>query len=290
MSDSRSCDNKPSSQLSESLSALVDDEVTELELHRILAESEQDLEVRTRWHRYQVASAAIRQDYQLDQLVDISGSVKAAIATIELDNVEPDTFELGSIGPGNIELNNTSGVSAENISANAQGSNSVATNIASKGWRAAAGRFAIAASVAGLVLVGGQQMNLVAFNEAPSVSQFAGITTPDEPESLVSYSSAANNGPATLATEEAVNLPFVLPADTTPVPMQTVSDGNSFAYQERRQPQLRYQVQDPRLAQYDQLMTEYFNQLILEHAESAASNGSSSLLPYARVPEDTSAK
>lgn len=279
--DSKTLDNKSASQLYESLSALIDNEVSELELHRILAESEQDPEVRSRWHRYQIASAALRQDYKVEGFVDISSSVRTAIATLTQDPVVGSNSDHASIDLQNSGVDVTASVDVSN-----------ASEFRTKSWRAAAGRFAIAASVAGMVLVGAQQMNLVAFNAEPSAGQLAGVApTSTNPTSVRALSSATGNAPVTMTTEDASNVVFTLPANnSTPVPMQVVSDGQTFIYQDRRQPQLRYQMQDPRVAEYDQMVVDYFNQLIMEHAENAATNGSSSLLPYARVPEDVETK
>lgn len=63
----------------ESLSALVDNEATELELQRLLKASQTDSEVRAKWGRYQIASAAIRQDLPAMAASDFAARVSAAI-------------------------------------------------------------------------------------------------------------------------------------------------------------------------------------------------------------------
>lgn len=236
---------KPS-PLFESLSALVDDEASELELHRILHESERDPEVRSRWQRYQIASAVIRKEFIGDGFVDLSAAVRAEIAGLKFD----DDTAAGAIDT------------------------SVSASQVGRRWRSALGRLAIAASVAGLVMVAGQQMNLVAFNEqGPTVNNPQNVrlaeTGPStEPTTVVPFSSSA---------------PVSTP-DFGPVPVQTVSDADTFIYQERPRPQVRYMMTDQRKRQYDQSVIDYFNELMMEHAEHAAQNSSSSLLPYARVP------
>lgn len=67
-------------QLRESLSALMDDEATELELHRVLGELESDAALRQTWVRYQLARSAMAGQPVSHARLDISRSVSAAIA------------------------------------------------------------------------------------------------------------------------------------------------------------------------------------------------------------------
>tara|TARA_R100001480_G_scaffold4052_21_gene10306 strand:- start:1032 stop:1634 length:603 start_codon:yes stop_codon:yes gene_type:complete len=67
-------------QLRESLSALMDDEATELELHRVLGELESDTALRQTWVRYQLARSAMAGQPVSHPRLDISRSVSAAIA------------------------------------------------------------------------------------------------------------------------------------------------------------------------------------------------------------------
>ena len=67
-------------QLRESLSALMDDEATELELHRVLGELESDTALRQTWVRYQLARSAMAGQPVSHARLDISRSVSAAIA------------------------------------------------------------------------------------------------------------------------------------------------------------------------------------------------------------------
>jgi len=64
----------------ESLSALLDGEATELETRRILANSESNLEIRSTWSRYHVASRAMRGESTGVTTLDLSSSIAAAIA------------------------------------------------------------------------------------------------------------------------------------------------------------------------------------------------------------------
>ena len=65
-------------QLEESLSALVDGEATEMELHRILKSD--DAELGQKWNRYQLARSAMKKDLSLTAAIDVSAAVSAAIA------------------------------------------------------------------------------------------------------------------------------------------------------------------------------------------------------------------
>ena len=63
----------------EVLSALMDGEVSEMELHRALKSVAENDDARAKWHRYHLASAALNKQLP-DQIVDLSSSISAAIA------------------------------------------------------------------------------------------------------------------------------------------------------------------------------------------------------------------
>lgn len=64
--------------LHESLSAVMDNEADELELHRVLAASD-DVELRATWARYQLARAVMHKEL-LEPRLDIAAGVSAALA------------------------------------------------------------------------------------------------------------------------------------------------------------------------------------------------------------------
>lgn len=66
--------------LRESISALMDDEASELEIHRLLSNKESDGEVRNTWKRYQLASFAMKGQLSKHIDVDISQRVAEALA------------------------------------------------------------------------------------------------------------------------------------------------------------------------------------------------------------------
>jgi len=62
----------------ESLSALMDDEVDEMEMHRILKQVSENPALREKWHRYQLARAVLHSEMP-DFAIDVSQNVREAI-------------------------------------------------------------------------------------------------------------------------------------------------------------------------------------------------------------------
>ncbi len=118
----------------EMLSALMDGELTELELHRVLKEVDGDVEARETWARYQVVGSVMRGDDIKVSRFDLSGRVMAA-----LDD-EPALQVSGAVaGSKNVGL-----------------------------WGNVT-RFAVAASVASLAVFGVQQLQTG--TDAPQVAE-----------------------------------------------------------------------------------------------------------------------
>jgi sigma-E factor negative regulatory protein RseA len=65
-------------RVEESLSALVDGEATELEVRRLLKESSGESALRDKWHRYQLASAAMKRDLP-PSFTDLSSKISEAL-------------------------------------------------------------------------------------------------------------------------------------------------------------------------------------------------------------------
>ena len=66
--------------LRESISALMDNEASEIEMHRVLKSIESDDEVRSTWRRYQLASFTLKRQLNDSSRVDISAQIAEAIA------------------------------------------------------------------------------------------------------------------------------------------------------------------------------------------------------------------
>lgn len=66
-------------KLAESLSALVDGEVSEMELHRLLRAGEDNDQLRQTWGRYQLISSAMRRELPVSPQVDLSAAISGLL-------------------------------------------------------------------------------------------------------------------------------------------------------------------------------------------------------------------
>ena len=197
-------------RMGESLSALMDEEANELELERVLAQSAADDELRQTWKRYSLAQHAA-QGYQLAHLDwDISERVQSALAASPLDD----------------RSSNRAGLKHRLLRPLTS--------------------FAVAASVAATVVIGGQQLAQV--SDAGNYGDDRSVATSASPVGMVN-SLGATTVRASYGTQA---LPVLQPATRT-------------AYDELAQRRLRKYMQ--------------------EHAEQAALNSPQGLLPFARIPE-----
>ena len=128
--------------LAESLSALMDNEASELELQRLLKALESEPELKSTWSRYQIASAGVKGDIPVLASSDFASRVSAAIEAEE-------TYSAPVIHQ--VAANQTS-IPANNV---------VAMPLR---WWQQAGRVAVAASVAGAVILGVQQYQTPGLN------------------------------------------------------------------------------------------------------------------------------
>lgn len=191
-----------SDKLRESLSALMDDEANELEVHRLLAQVGEDAELRATWSRYN-AVRSVMSGQPVSQLnVDISARVSAAIAAEDA----PSPGRLGALGRPLASL-------------------------------------AVAASVMGAVVFGGQQLAYLGADPSSAQAVAAGSASP---VGMVN-SLGATSVRASYGTQ---SLPGLEPATRT-------------AYKE---------LARQRMQTYQQ-----------EHAEHAALNSPQGLIPYTRV-------
>ncbi len=217
------------SPLFESLSALVDNQATELELRRLLGESEKDSEVRSKWARLQLARAAMQGESVSKEHLGFADSVRNAVADIDFE----DSAEL---------IDNANSSKPSN----------------SHRWKAHTGRFAIAASVAAVVLFSSQQFSLLTADSASGRAD--NLASEEEPTQFIS-----NN-----AIIPTINIQPV----SNRAPQQT-----NLPQQAYTQSALQQQLQD-------EWVKEQIRQFMLEQAENSSQNNSTGLLPYARVPEE----
>lgn len=77
----------------ETVSALMDGEVSDFELRRILDRIDKEPELAEAWQRYQLISSVIRNEEVADPRIDISGSVMAALAAEPAFQLEAESGE-----------------------------------------------------------------------------------------------------------------------------------------------------------------------------------------------------
>ena len=155
--------NRPQT-LAESISALVDNQASELELQRVLKASEQDADIKATWSRYQITSAVIRGEqtpvFASSVMLDFSARLSAAIAA------------------------------EETYSASSALTKSEATK-PQQGWFYQLGRVALVASVAGGMVLGVNQFNSAGVSSSQIANNVAPVSVPAE--STVSLPSGINS-------------------------------------------------------------------------------------------------
>jgi sigma-E factor negative regulatory protein RseA len=208
-------------RLDQSLSALMDGEATDMELHRLLKEVSEGSELRDKWKRYHMVSSALKGDAAITP-IDYSAAISAAI------DEEPSHRQS-----------------------------------ALAGFVGSAGRFAIAASVALVAVLGVQQLNSPLDSVAP-VSEFAGIEQVDE----------ENVGPA-----------IQFPSGFQPIiNARTVSAGGNNKSSQFVTPVIEVRQQAERNYSEAQLRA-YMNDVMARHSNHAALNSNQGMLPFARLNE-----
>lgn len=223
--------------LAESLSALMDNEATELELQRLLKALDADPEVKATWSRYQIASAGLKGKVPVMAPSDFAARISAAIDTEETYSQQSTTTQKDG------------GVAANVVTA-------------PTAWWQQLGRAAIAASVAGALVVGVQQYQSI----APQSAEVAANTPVTAPA----------------ATEtKAANLPSGINAPALSARTVAVQSGYESRPQENRR--VMYVPRQEAAPVYNEDISTYVNQLIQEHTDNASMNSGQGMLPYTRV-------
>lgn len=217
----------------ESLSALVDGEASELEVHRLLKLSESEPDIRSRWRRYHLVRSVLKSELATTPSVDLSDRISAAIAQEASLDVPLQEGSLQASGR--------------------------------KQWRDSVGKVAIAASVAFAFVVGIQQFS------------------PPGDQLPTQMAESSESAPKPVSLAGGVPSGFELP----PFAARAVSTGPGLET-EPAAPFAHYSSSNNAAAnqaqlQHNQALQNYFNYLLLKHAEQASTNGSMGLLPYARV-------
>lgn len=205
----------------ESLSALMDGQADELEVHRVLKSISGNDQSRDTWRRYQMAAAAMRRDLP-EQVVDYSASISAALENEKV--LQVNTLSARMLKP--------------------------------------LGRFAIAASVATVAIIGFQQYNM-----------------PDTHQPVVASTKTVDNklSPAQLRTSADFGIPSVtartVSVSNNPESYRTSQSQPVIVVDQATEPEVtREQVQ------------AYLNSLMIEHTGHAAMNTNQGMLPFARMP------
>lgn len=214
--------------LAESISALVDNQASELELQRILKAGQTDPEVKKTWARYQIVSAAMRHDLPVLDVTDFAMRISTAL-----------------------EGEETHGKAASEL---------LEPIVKPVHWWQNLTRFAVAASVAGGVILFAQNPGVIGDAPVMATAQPAAVTTP-----AVSIPSGYHAQPLSLRT----------------VGMQS---GYEARQQDNRQVMFIPRQSAPTTATVtNEELVEYFNKLVEAHADNAALNSSQGMLPFARV-------
>lgn len=249
--------------LKESLSALMDNQASDLELRRILKQLPEDEALGATWRRYQLTSTLLQRKETAFLNVDLSAAISQAIA------LEP------ALSPSAVT------VKSDNKPAPA--------------WLRWGSKSAVAASVAIAVLIGAQQFS------APSVAPLA--VAPASPVKAMESGEVMGSGEAGSIVGGIEGIAANLPETSLPGTSQVQSAPDGFALpvpmartvssqSERVQP---LQVQPVSLNQTDWRndpeVQAQLNQMLLDHASRSAAHGSFGLLPFTRisnVPADVS--
>jgi sigma-E factor negative regulatory protein RseA len=215
----------PSQALAESLSALMDNQASEMEVMRLLKACESDPELKATWARYQIASASLRDD-------------------------------LPGLAPAGFATKLSAAIEAEETH---QAPASAVENKPKPAWWQSMGRVAVAASVAGALIVG--------------VQQYQGDSLPGAQMAVDASESVKDLNPADLPS--GINAPS-LSARTV-----AVQSGYENRPQESRR--VMYVPRQEGAPVYNEDISIYVNQLIEEHSGNAALNSGQGMLPYSRV-------
>ncbi len=229
--------------LAESLSALMDNEASELELQRLLKALDTDPELKTTWSRYQIASAGLKGKLPVMVSSDFATRVSAAI-------------DAEDVYSRPVSTNHPS------ASLNTKSASGDVVALPSRWWQQA-GRVAVAASVAGALIVGVQQYQSV----APQAAEVAANTV--------------TTVPASTPENKIANLPSGINAPALSARTVAVQSGYESRPQENRR--VMFVPRQEAAPVYNEDISTYVNQLIQEHTDNASMNSGQGMLPYTRV-------
>lgn len=217
----------------ETISALVDNEVSELELRRLLKQIDQEPEIAQVWSRYQLVGASLRGETPLLAPKSFASAISEAIANEPALTPEQDAHL----------------ASSDRVTDKSKRFKTLWQNVS---------RVAIAASVAGAVVVGVQHYGID--DQANLAAPLAAI---EAPKSLQAELPSGINVPALSARTVAVQ-----------------SGYNSRPQESRRVMFVPHQQAAPI---YNEDVSIYVNGLIEEHSGNAAATTHQGMLPFTRI-------
>ncbi|MEY4590748.1 MAG: hypothetical protein RL497_2824 [Pseudomonadota bacterium] len=231
--------------LKESLSALMDNQASEIELRRILKQLPEDASIGATWHRYQLASTVMHRGQIACLNLDLSTAISEAIAQ------EPAL----------------SGPTAKPTSH----------------WLRWGGKSSLAASVALAVLIGVQQFSApavapLAVQPAGEIMQPTGSDAPANVVASVPEMTLQEGGQVQSAPDG-----FALPAPMARTVSSQADRVQSFSNQTLQNLQVQPVSLNQTDWRNDPEVQAQLNQMLLDHANRSAVHGSFGLLPFTRV-------
>lgn len=244
--------HKPSDHILESVSALVDNEASEIELHRILKNISREEELRERWRRYHIIGSIMRREHSAISTIDVSSAVSAAIAGEQ-------QWSAAAVGSGQ----QTPGAS---------GSTGRERAASSSGWRGFITKSGLAASFAASLVLGVQYFSVE--NQTDSMQLAGTVAAPVSEPSLAAGTGSPDGGVANFAP-----LGFELPLPEA----RNVSTNSIGAINRGQDADLRALLPAGSADLGDTRTQELLNRLLIEHAQRSSVNGNLGILPFARV-------
>ena len=239
--------------IEESLSSLVDGEASDLEIRRILKTCDKNPSLRRRWARYQLVSQLLKNSQPIEANafavdIDLSERIRSSIAEENAINMRSSQIKTRAASTPNQQAAESDSVASK-----------LKRNV--KSMLPDIGRFAVAASVATVVILGAQ------------------YSATDDPSSTVTV--VASESPAPLS--EQVVYEGLVSKNMVQTASYSTNVGKA-AIQASKQPmtissggleQSSHDMQD---------LQQQLNRLMLEHVENVSQNNYQGILPYARVP------
>ena len=251
---------KSSDKLFESLSALADGEISELELHRLLRAFADDDSLQKSWHNYHAIRSVLAGEKPVafsPTGSSILENVRAAIA-----DDEQKYLSLNHVGT-TVQAGASPSKSQAQPSPEATHTDGAASVGRTRAWQAWIGKSAVAASVAVVFVLGLGQARQLSTDTSPSAVLTASIGQVEQP------------GAASIGAP----LGFELPA----LESRNVSTDTIRNYSPAPIERANSLVEPNRLS--EARAQQVLNQLHIMHAQRASANGGFGILPFARISE-----